>query len=79
MSFRNASLDIHLLQFNRLLLYNLDKFSTKQTIPLKLYKAHAALNDVDAAVESFRKALELEPTDGTYFFFITNSSTCTKR
>ncbi|KAG6498118.1 hypothetical protein ZIOFF_046027 [Zingiber officinale] len=27
-------------------------------------QAHTALNDVDAAVESFRKALELEPTDG---------------
>ncbi|KAL3638584.1 Peptidyl-prolyl cis-trans isomerase cyp40 [Castilleja foliolosa] len=27
-------------------------------------QAHVALNDIDAAVESFRKALELEPNDG---------------
>ncbi|KAE8703776.1 Peptidyl-prolyl cis-trans isomerase CYP40 [Hibiscus syriacus] len=27
-------------------------------------QAHMALNDIDAAVESFRKALELEPNDG---------------
>ncbi|CAK9179708.1 unnamed protein product [Ilex paraguariensis] len=27
-------------------------------------QAHMALNDVDAAVESFKKALELEPNDG---------------
>lgn len=63
-------LDIRFLHFNHLLLYNLDKCSTKQTIPLKLYKAHTALNDVDAAVESFRNALELEPTDGTCLFLL---------
>ena len=35
------------------------------TIDLLLYhQAHMALNDVDAAVESFTKALELEPNDG---------------
>ncbi|KAL1557969.1 Peptidyl-prolyl cis-trans isomerase cyp40 [Salvia divinorum] len=28
-------------------------------------QAHLALNDIDAAVESFRKALELEPNDGS--------------
>lgn len=27
-------------------------------------QAHMALNDIDAAVESFNKALELEPNDG---------------
>nr|GMC83358.1 peptidyl-prolyl cis-trans isomerase CYP40-like [Ipomoea batatas]GMC87599.1 peptidyl-prolyl cis-trans isomerase CYP40-like [Ipomoea batatas] len=27
-------------------------------------QAHMALNDIDAAVESFKKALELEPNDG---------------
>lgn len=27
-------------------------------------QAYMALNDVDAAVESFKKALELEPNDG---------------
>lgn len=29
-----------------------------------IFQAHIALNDIDAAVESFRKALELEPNDG---------------
>ena len=29
-----------------------------------IYQAYMALNDVDAAVESFKKALELEPSDG---------------
>ncbi|KAG6519147.1 hypothetical protein ZIOFF_022636 [Zingiber officinale] len=28
-------------------------------------QAHRALNNVDSAVESFKKALELEPSDGT--------------
>lgn len=27
-------------------------------------QAHMALKDIDAAVESFKKALELEPKDG---------------
>lgn len=27
-----------------------------------------ALNDIDGAVESFKKALELEPNDGQWFF-----------
>lgn len=27
-------------------------------------QAHMALNDIDAAVESFKKALDLEPSDG---------------
>lgn len=31
---------------------------------LLINQAHMALNDVDAAVESFKKALELEPNDG---------------
>jgi Tfp pilus assembly protein PilF len=26
------------------------------------------LNDIDGAVESFKKALELEPNDGQWFF-----------
>lgn len=29
-----------------------------------------ALNDVDAAVESFKKALELEPNDGQFPAYI---------
>lgn len=29
-------------------------------------QAYMALNDVDAAVESFEKALKLEPNDGTW-------------
>lgn len=29
-----------------------------------VYQAYIALNDIDAAVESFKKALDLEPTDG---------------
>jgi len=31
------------------------------------YQAHMALKDVDSAVESFKKALELEPNDGSWF------------
>lgn len=31
---------------------------------LFINQAHMALNDIDAAVESFKKALELEPNDG---------------
>lgn len=27
-------------------------------------QAHMALNDIDSAVESFKKALDLEPNDG---------------
>ena len=33
------------------------------TVP-RAYQAYMALNDVDAAVESFKKALDLEPNDG---------------
>lgn len=29
-----------------------------------IYQVHVALNDIDAAAESFKKALELEPNDG---------------
>lgn len=28
-----------------------------------------ALNDIDSAVESFKKALDLEPNDGNSFFY----------
>lgn len=37
---------------------------TMQDIQLKFYQAYMALNDVDAAVESFKNALEIEPNDG---------------
>ena len=30
----------------------------------RIYQAYMALNDVDAAAESFKKALQLEPNDG---------------
>ncbi|KAJ6419926.1 hypothetical protein OIU84_029944 [Salix udensis] len=30
-------------------------------------QSHMALNDIDAAVESFKKALDLEPNDGQWF------------
>jgi len=30
------------------------------------FQAHIALNDIDAAVESFKHALELEPNDGLF-------------
>lgn len=30
----------------------------------KMYQAYMVLNDIDAAVESFKKALTLEPNDG---------------
>lgn len=33
-------------------------------IVVLIYQAYMALNDVDAAVESFEKALKLEPNDG---------------
>lgn len=29
-----------------------------------MYQAYMALNDIDAAVESFKKASDLEPNDG---------------
>lgn len=29
-----------------------------------ILQAHIALNDIDAAVESFKQALEFEPNDG---------------
>lgn len=29
-----------------------------------IYQAYVALKDIDAAAESFKKALELEPNDG---------------
>lgn len=32
-------------------------------------QAHMELNDIDAAAESFSKALELEPNDGKEQFF----------
>ncbi|RVW61187.1 Peptidyl-prolyl cis-trans isomerase CYP40 [Vitis vinifera] len=31
---------------------------------LLIFQAYMALNDIDAAAESFKKALELEPNDG---------------
>jgi len=31
---------------------------------LPIYQAYMALHDIDAAVESFKKALALEPNDG---------------
>jgi hypothetical protein len=34
-------------------------------------QAHIALNDIDAAVESFKHALELEPNDGMFSLLIT--------
>ncbi|KAE8721778.1 Peptidyl-prolyl cis-trans isomerase D [Hibiscus syriacus] len=34
------------------------------TIAIIIFQAHMALNDVDAAAESFKKALQLEPNDG---------------
>ena len=34
--------------------------------------AYMALNDIDAAVESFKKALELEPNDGLWQFLTLN-------
>ncbi|KAG6522067.1 hypothetical protein ZIOFF_019201 [Zingiber officinale] len=37
---------------------------TFMTAPIKLCQALSALNNVDSAVESFKKALELEPSDG---------------
>lgn len=40
-----------------------------------VFQACMALNDLDAAVESFKKALELEPNDGRWlfeFFVFTN-------
>ena len=30
------------------------------------FQAYMALNDIDSAVESFKKALELEPNDGQW-------------
>ena len=33
-------------------------------IVLLMYQAYMALNDIDAAVESFKKASDLEPNDG---------------
>lgn len=35
-----------------------------------IYQAYMALNNVDAAAESFRKALELEPNDGSISLLI---------
>lgn len=34
------------------------------TIGYLFCQAYMALNDIDAAVESFKKALDLEPNDG---------------
>lgn len=35
---------------------------------LLIHQAYMALNDIDAAVESFKKALDLEPNDGQWRF-----------
>lgn len=35
-----------------------------KTALLHVSQAHMALNHIDAAVESFKKALQLEPNDG---------------
>jgi len=36
---------------------------------LLMYQAYMALNDIDAAVESLKKACDLEPNDGQWLRF----------
>lgn len=47
--------------FANILLYF---FGDSSNDGLLIHQAYMALNDVDAAVESFKKALDLEPNDG---------------
>lgn len=54
---------LHLLQFAYIVNLFEDKFYNRHS-NLWINQAHVALNDVDAAVESFKKALDLEPDDG---------------
>ncbi|MQM07228.1 hypothetical protein Taro_040064 [Colocasia esculenta] len=44
--------------------YDIGERERENWVGKRLWQAHVALNDVDAAVESFKKALELEPNDG---------------
>lgn len=49
---------------NKVSWYHLLITCTFITTNLVTYQAHMALNDIDAAVENFKKALDLEPNDG---------------
>ena len=57
-----------LLPFNMsgflLLVFNASPLSSVVTMLLPIDQAYMALHDIDAAVESFKKALTLEPNDG---------------
>ena len=47
-----------------LLVFNASPLSSVVTMLLPIDQAYMALHDIDAAVESFKKALTLEPNDG---------------
>ncbi|KAK8518816.1 hypothetical protein V6N12_012057 [Hibiscus sabdariffa] len=55
---------VSIVQRNKFNISDADSFSFWSKLIISPGKAHMALNDVDAAAESFKKALRLEPNDG---------------